>query len=302
MDSGTAADRDLAAGVSAGLERLIGLFRWISPPSGLSLTAAATLATLERSGPRRLTALAAREGVTQPAMTQLVARLQESGLVERVADPADGRVVQVRITAEGQALLAGRRAVRAERVAVLLARLSPDEQAALAAALPAMDALANAQRDEPLAGQPSGTPPDGSADDGPGLAGPGSDPAERSTGMSRTAAAGAASPFRQPKAVFAVAFACVVSFMGIGLVDPILPSISHELHASPSQVTLLFTSYLVVTAVAMLITNWVSSRIGAKKTLILGLALIVVFSAAAGASPHRRHHRLPSGRGAEDLR
>ena len=103
--------------------------------------------------------------------------------------------------------------------------------------------------------------------------------------MSGTAAAGAASPFRQPKAVFAVAFACVVSFMGIGLVNPILPSISHELHASPSQVTLLFTSYLVVTAVAMLITNWVSSRIGAKKTLILGLALIVVFSAAAGASP-----------------
>jgi MFS family permease len=97
--------------------------------------------------------------------------------------------------------------------------------------------------------------------------------------------AGAASPFKQPKAVFAVAFACVVSFMGIGLVDPILPSISHELHASPSEVTLLFTSYLVVTAVAMLITNWVSSRLGAKKTLIAGLALIVVFSAAAGASP-----------------
>jgi DNA-binding MarR family transcriptional regulator len=62
-------------------------------------------------------------------------------------------VVQVRITAEGQAMLAGRRAVRAERVAGLLARLSPDDQAALAAALPAMDALANAQRDEPLVGQ-----------------------------------------------------------------------------------------------------------------------------------------------------
>jgi MFS transporter, ACDE family, multidrug resistance protein len=93
------------------------------------------------------------------------------------------------------------------------------------------------------------------------------------------------SPFRQPKAVFAVALACVVSFMGIGLVDPILPSISYKLHASPSEVTLLFTSYLVVTAVAMLITNFVSSRIGAKKTLIAGLVLIVVFSAAAGASP-----------------
>jgi MFS transporter, ACDE family, multidrug resistance protein len=93
-----------------------------------------------------------------------------------------------------------------------------------------------------------------------------------------------ASPFKQPKAVFAVAFACVVSFMGIGLVDPILPAISYQLHASPSEVTLLFTSYLVVTAVAMLITNWVSSRIGAKRTLITGLVVIVIFAALAGAS------------------
>jgi MFS family permease len=103
--------------------------------------------------------------------------------------------------------------------------------------------------------------------------------------LSGTHKGSVASPFRQPKAVFAVALACVVSFMGIGLVDPILPAISHQLHASPSEVTLLFTSYLVVTAVAMLITNWVSSRLGAKKTLIAGLILIVVFSALAGASP-----------------
>jgi DNA-binding MarR family transcriptional regulator len=153
LPSAPLADRALAAGVAAGLERLIGLFRWLSPPSGLGLTAAATLATLDRGGPRRLTALAAREGVTQPAMTQLVARLQDTGLVDRVPDPTDGRVVQVRITAEGQAMVARRRAVRAERVAGLLARLSPDDQAALAAALPAMDALANAQRDEPLVAQ-----------------------------------------------------------------------------------------------------------------------------------------------------
>jgi MFS transporter, ACDE family, multidrug resistance protein len=92
------------------------------------------------------------------------------------------------------------------------------------------------------------------------------------------------SPFRQPKAVYAVAFACVVSFMGIGLVDPILPDLSKQLKASPSSVELLFTSYLVVTAVAMLITGWVSSRIGGKRTLIAGLVLIVAGSAAAGAS------------------
>jgi MFS family permease len=91
-------------------------------------------------------------------------------------------------------------------------------------------------------------------------------------------------PFRQPRAVWAVAFACVISFMGIGLVDPILPALSTKLHASPSQVELLFTSYLVVTAVAMLVTGFVSSRIGAKRTLVAGLVLIVLFSALAGSA------------------
>jgi MFS family permease len=89
---------------------------------------------------------------------------------------------------------------------------------------------------------------------------------------------------KQPRAVYAVAFACVVSFMGIGLVDPILPALSAKLDATPSQVSLLFTSYLLVTAVAMLFTGWVASRIGAKPTLITGLALIVVFAALAGLS------------------
>lgn len=90
--------------------------------------------------------------------------------------------------------------------------------------------------------------------------------------------------FRQPKAVYAVAFACVISFMGIGLVDPILPALAEELDATPSQATLLFTSYLVVTAAMMLVSNWVSSRIGAKRTLIVGLAVIVVFAALAGSA------------------
>lgn len=94
----------------------------------------------------------------------------------------------------------------------------------------------------------------------------------------------AASPFKQPKAVWAVAFACVISFMGIGLVDPILPALAKSLHASPSQVSLLFTSYLIVTAVAMLIVGWFSSRFGAKRTLVIGLAVIVVFAALAGAA------------------
>ena len=155
-ETGLAGNETLAAGVAAGIERLIGLLRWLSPPSGLSLTSTATLATLERSGPARLTALAASEGVTQPAMTQLVARLEEAALVTRATDPADGRAVEVRITAEGQALLARRRFYRAERLTGMLAELSPEQQLALAAALPAMDALTSAHRGvPPTAAQPS---------------------------------------------------------------------------------------------------------------------------------------------------
>ena len=89
---------------------------------------------------------------------------------------------------------------------------------------------------------------------------------------------------KQPVAVWALAFACAVSFMGIGLVDPILPAISRELNASPTQTKLLFTSYLLITALAMFFSAFISSRIGVKTTLLIGLALIVAFSALSGAA------------------
>ncbi|MFJ4748034.1 MFS transporter [Streptomyces albogriseolus] len=89
---------------------------------------------------------------------------------------------------------------------------------------------------------------------------------------------------RQPKAVWATAGASVVAFMGIGLVDPILPSIAEGLDATAGQVSLLFTSYFLITALAMLVTGFVSSRIGGRRTLLLGLALVVVFAGLSGTS------------------
>ena len=138
----------LADLLAADLTAVFGLFRSLSAPSGMSMTAAATLATIERNGPSRLTLLAAREGVTQPAMTQLISRLEDSGLVRRAADPADGRVVLVTLTEEGRASLARRRADRADRLALILAQLSAEHRAALAAVLPALAALAAVPRDE----------------------------------------------------------------------------------------------------------------------------------------------------------
>ncbi len=88
----------------------------------------------------------------------------------------------------------------------------------------------------------------------------------------------------QPKAIWAVLFACIVAFMGIGLVDPILPVIAKGVHASPAQVELLFTSYFLIIGVSNLLAGYASTRLGAKKTLLWGLALVVVFSALAGSS------------------
>ena len=145
--SGTTLDA-LADALAGDLERIVGLYRSLSPAGGLSMTAAATLAALERLGPQRLTVLAAREGVSQPAMTQLISRLEEAGLVRRESSLEDGRVVLVAITDEGRATLARRRSVRKERLASIIAQLSPEHRAALAIALPALDALASIPRED----------------------------------------------------------------------------------------------------------------------------------------------------------
>lgn len=112
----------------------------------------------------------------------------------------------------------------------------------------------------------------------------------RDTATSPSPAASASSiptlrqAFQQPRAVWAIAFAATVSFMGIGLVDPILPAISTQLDASPSQAMLLFTSYLFVTAIAMFFTSWFASKVGVKRTLLIGLALVVLFAALASTA------------------
>jgi ACDE family multidrug resistance protein len=88
----------------------------------------------------------------------------------------------------------------------------------------------------------------------------------------------------QPKSVWAVFFACIIAFMGLGLVDPILPAIAQKMDASRAEVTLLFTSYNAVMAIAMLITGAISARFGIKRTLLIGIVIIAVFSALGGAS------------------
>jgi DNA-binding MarR family transcriptional regulator len=115
----------------------------------LSRTEAGVLRSLfER--PRRITELAGCEGVTQPAITMLVNRLEERGWVVRGADPDDGRAVLVTITSDGEEVF---EQLRAEYRALLheeMAMLPDDDVAALARAVEIIDGLIERLRERTL--------------------------------------------------------------------------------------------------------------------------------------------------------
>ncbi|MEV0379057.1 MarR family transcriptional regulator [Nonomuraea sp. NPDC050643] len=113
----------------------------------LSFTTLSVLHTLEGGGPMRLTELTASEQVTQPAITQIVTSLERDGLVERRPDPSDGRAVLVHVTEAGAAIVNGRRAERVAHLAALADGLTPDERAAVAAAVPALARLVELNRE-----------------------------------------------------------------------------------------------------------------------------------------------------------
>jgi DNA-binding MarR family transcriptional regulator len=99
------------------------------------------LVTLEEHEPLRLSELARREAVTPPTMSRVLAALDEAGLLVRTPDPQDARSALVELSPQGRAMI---EQLRTERTAVLaerLARLAPEHREALAAAVPALEAL-----------------------------------------------------------------------------------------------------------------------------------------------------------------
>lgn len=135
--------------LATGLERLVALVRRLAPQPDISMTTASTMRALEVSGACRLSDLAAGEGVTQPAMTQLVSRLERDGHAQRRSGGDDARVVMVHLTPAGADLLRHRRLARAQRLDALMDQLPAADRAAIHAALPALSLLAElGQRDD----------------------------------------------------------------------------------------------------------------------------------------------------------
>ncbi len=130
-----------AGGIGTGLTAMVGPLLRIWPRE-TSLTTDFVLAHLQRVGPVRLTELAQAAGVTQPTMTELVARLSDAGIIERRRHSGDGRVVLVALTEAGAASIERRRQLTADRLSQLIAALSPADIEVLDAALPALDRVA----------------------------------------------------------------------------------------------------------------------------------------------------------------
>jgi DNA-binding MarR family transcriptional regulator len=134
---------DLADLPAAFDRRLAALWRTLGRGgyADLSRTATSVLAALRDSGPQRITALADSEGVAQPTMTTLVARLEKRGLVARGDDPEDARAVRVAVTDQGLERLEARRVARVAVLDERLRALDAAEREVLVAALPVLDKL-----------------------------------------------------------------------------------------------------------------------------------------------------------------
>ena len=127
--------------LSATLERLLRLIRQVSTVGHVSATAAAVLSRLGFQGPQRVTDLARSEGVSQPAMSQLLNRLEHDGLITRATDAADRRGVLIELSEHGAEVLQARRTQRARLLDAALGRLEPADRSAITTALPALTRL-----------------------------------------------------------------------------------------------------------------------------------------------------------------
>jgi DNA-binding MarR family transcriptional regulator len=109
---------------------------------GLTPTQASVLGIVTNRGPLGLTELTEIEGLNPTMLSRVVGKLDSFGLIRRLRDPDDFRAARVEVTSEGrqayQRIAAERAAILSERVA----GLPPEQAAALVAALPALENLA----------------------------------------------------------------------------------------------------------------------------------------------------------------
>jgi DNA-binding MarR family transcriptional regulator len=108
---------------------------------GVTARQATLLWLVKRSPGLSLAELAAEEGISPPALSGYVDRLERAGLLERVRSSEDRRRVGLRLTDDGVKLMRRIRARRTTWLAERLQRLEPAERDSVQAAIPALQRL-----------------------------------------------------------------------------------------------------------------------------------------------------------------
>jgi DNA-binding MarR family transcriptional regulator len=143
-DPDTARAAALAAELRTLLGRLKRRLREQAPPGDLTWPQISVLGLLDRDGPATVTALARIEGMRPQSMGAIIAALEAAGLVAGEPHPTDGRQTLLALTPACRDWPAAGRAAREDWLfRAIQARLAPDQQAALARALPLLDRLAD---------------------------------------------------------------------------------------------------------------------------------------------------------------
>ena len=143
MSPSPAVTADLAHDLRLATLRLARRLRQQRADHGLPLGQLSVLATLDRCGPLTPGALAHHEQVRPPSMTKVLANLADGGWIDRVPDPSDGRQQLVSLTDTARTLLYEDRRRRDEWLAEHLLGLDREQRAALRAALPVLEVLAD---------------------------------------------------------------------------------------------------------------------------------------------------------------
>lgn len=86
------------------------------------------------------------------------------------------------------------------------------------------------------------------------------------------------------RAIFTTCLAALFGFMGIGVVDPILPVIAEQIGASHWQVEMLFTTYIFMMSVIMIPSGILSARWGSKRLMVVGLGMVALFALSCALS------------------
>jgi len=130
LDTPAIDNAELASHVSLSVFRLARKLKREGAPE-ITPTLLAALSSIDRHGTMTAGALAAHEQIQKPTCTRVIADLLALGFIDRVPDPADGRVAWVQVTASGRRLLHRVRVRRNAYLAKRMKKLNPDELAPL---------------------------------------------------------------------------------------------------------------------------------------------------------------------------